>query len=86
MCGWGPVLWGDVLRASSNLHRLLPPSFLRFCGHIQQLPPVFLPVFLKHQQESWGRDGDTCPHLPHLFIPGHTFTLALSDPFLYRHH
>ena len=86
ICGWGPVLWGDVLRASSNLHRLLPPSGLHFCGHIQQLPPAFLPMFLKHQQENWGRDGDTCPHLPHLFILGLTFTLALSDPFLYHHH
>ena len=76
--GTGPVPWGDVLRASSTrLHGLLPPSCLHFYGHTQQQIPGVLLIFLKHQQVSWGHDGDTCPHLPHLFSPGPTFKLAL---------
>ena len=84
-CLWtGPVPWGDMLRASSTrLHGLLPPSCLHFYGHTQQQTPGFLLVFLKHQL-SWGHDGDTCPHLPHLFSPGPAFKLALHG--LIHHH
>ena len=33
---------------------------------------------------EWGHNGDTCPHLPHLFSPGPMFTLALHG--LLHHH
>ena len=44
-----------------------PPLFCTDCYYpLVSTRVVFLLVILKHQQVSWGHDGDTCPCLPHL--------------------
>ena len=58
--------------------------YLHFCGHTQQHTPVFLLMFLKHQQVSWDHDGDMGPCLPYLFNSGRMFTR--DPPNLFHYH
>ena len=59
-------IWGGDLCPGETCSRH-PPLFCTDCYYpLVSTCVVFPMVILKHQQVSWGHDGDTYPCLPHL--------------------